>query len=313
LETTNSSRVNIDNGLLNGVVFIDLKNAFDTLIRLILKNAFDHNILLIILKHYGVDENALTWFHSCLTKRKQKCFVNGNFSDSCPITYGVPQGSIICPLLFLFYIIDLPECLNKGLPRMYADDTNISFQSNTFDELEDLMNIELGKLKEWLNANKLSLNVAKTEFMVLVISEFIGSRQRLASFDDQEINVFVGNDQIERVNISKSLGLKIDENLTWKRHIDEISKKVSAAISALKRIKSYINQDTAAPYCAPVWDGIGSKWSDKLQNLQNRAARVITRSSYDASSSSVLAELGIIYILTVKCKKEFSCIKSRTI
>ena len=158
------------------------------------------------------------------------------------------------------------------------------------------MNIELGKLKEWFNVNKLSLNVAKTEFMV------IGSRQRLATFDDHEINVFVGNDQIERVNSSKSLGLKIDEDLTWKRHIDEISKKVLAAISALKRIRSYISQDTAGrvyqgriepyfSYCSPVWDGIGSKLSDKLQKLQNRAARVITRSSYDASSSSVLEEL----------------------
>ena len=128
------------------------------------------------------------------------------------------------------------------IPSMYADDTNISFQSNKLDELEDLMNIELGNLKEWLNVNKLSLNVAKTEFMV------IGSRQRLATFDGHEINVFVGNDQIERVNSSKSLGLKIDENLTWKRHIDEISKKVSAAISALKRIRSYISQDQTAEY-----------------------------------------------------------------
>ncbi len=91
--------------------------------------------------------------------------------------------------------------------------------------------------------------------------------------------------------------------MTWKSHIDEISKKVSVAISALKRIGCYISQDTAArvyqglmepyfSYCAPVWDGIGSKLSDKLQKLQNRAARVITRSSYDASSSSVLEELG---------------------
>jgi hypothetical protein len=102
---------------------------------------------------------------------------------------------------------------------MYADDTNISFQSNKLDELEDLVNIELGKLKEWLNVNKLSLNVAKTEFMV------IGSRQRLAKFDDHEINVFVGNDQIERVNSSKSLGLKIDENLTWKGILMKSQKK----------------------------------------------------------------------------------------
>ena len=86
LETTNSWCVNIDNGLL---VFIDLKKAFDTI---------DHNILLIKLKHYGVDNNALTWFHSYLTNRKQNDFANGNFSDSCPITYGVPQRSIIGPL-----------------------------------------------------------------------------------------------------------------------------------------------------------------------------------------------------------------------
>ena len=83
-----------------------------------------------------------------LTKRKQKCFVNGNFSDSCPITCGVPQGSIIGSLLFLVSINDLPECLNEGLPRMYADDTKMSFQSNKFYELEELMNIQLGKLKE---------------------------------------------------------------------------------------------------------------------------------------------------------------------
>ena len=88
------------------------------------------------------------------------------------------------------------------------------------------MNIELEKLKEWLNVNKLSLNVAKTEFMV------IGSRQRLATFDDHEISVIVGNDQIERVESSKSLGLTIDVNLTRKEHIDELSKKVSSGISA---------------------------------------------------------------------------------
>ncbi|XP_028412099.1 uncharacterized protein LOC114534825 [Dendronephthya gigantea] len=187
--------------------------------------------------------------------------------------------------------------LNEGLPRMFADDTNISFQSNNFDDLERVMNTELEKNKKWLNVNKLSLNIAKTEFMV------IGSRQRLSTFDDHDINVIVDKKQIEKVESTKSLGLSIDENLTWKKHIDDISKKVSSGISALKRIRSFVNQDTAVrvyqgliepyfSYCAPVWDGIGSKLSDKLQKLQNRAARVITCSPYDASSSSVLEKLG---------------------
>ena len=125
----------------------------------------------------------------------------------------------------------------------------------------------------------------------------IGSRQRLATFDDHDINVFVNNKQIEKVKSTKSLGLSIDKNLAWKKHIDDISKKVSSGISALKRIRSYVNNNTAVrvyqgliepyfSYCAPVWDGIGSKLSDKLQKLQNRAARVITCSSYDTFSSS---------------------------
>ncbi len=175
------------------------------------------------------------------------------------------------------------------------------------------MNIELGKLKEWLNVNKLSLNVAKTEFMV------IGSRQRLATFDDREINVFVGNDQIERVNSSKSVGLITDENLTWKSHIDEISNKISATISALKRIGSYISQDTAGrvyqgliepyfSYCASVWDSIGSKLSDKLQKNFKIEQHVL---SHVLPVMLLLALYlknldGIIYILIVKCKKQFS-------
>ena len=134
LETTNRWSINIDNGLLNGVVFIDLKKAFDTI---------DHAILLDKLAQYGVDENALTWFHSYLTDRTQRCCVNGHLSSNRPITYGVPQGSIIGPLLFLVYINDLPNCLNNGLSSMYADDTNISFQSSNLTDLEEIMNTEL--------------------------------------------------------------------------------------------------------------------------------------------------------------------------
>ncbi|CAB4027030.1 Hypothetical predicted protein, partial [Paramuricea clavata] len=108
LEATSDWSMNIDNGLINGVVFIDLKKAFDTI---------DHQIILQKLKNYGIDETSLTWFHSYLTDRTQKCRVNGQLSDSVPVACGFTQGSSLGPLLFLIYINDLPNCLDHTTAR----------------------------------------------------------------------------------------------------------------------------------------------------------------------------------------------------
>jgi hypothetical protein len=151
-----------------------------------------------------------SWFRSYLTDRRQNCFVNGQLSGTSSTSRGVPQGSIIGPLLFLVYINDLPNCLNEGFTRMFADDTNLHFSSDNLSHLEFLMNSSLINLNRWLIANKLSLNIAKTEFMI------IGSRQRVATFNNYELSVSVDNVPVRQVSSTKTLGLTLDENLTWR-------------------------------------------------------------------------------------------------
>ena len=288
LEASNSWSVNIDNGLINGVIFIDLKKAFDTI---------DHKILLQKLASYGVDYRALKWFDSYLSDRQQKCIVNGELSGSRAVTCGVPQGSLIGPLLFLIYINDLPNCLTKALPRMYADDTSISIAASSLSELELALNAELANLHEWLNVNKLSLNIAKTEFML------IGSRQRLATTIDHSLTVQIKGHEIDGVPHTKSLGVYIDRNLSWSKHVNETAKIVSSGIGALKRLRPFICEDTAIllyraliepyfDYCCPVWGGLSNELADKLQKLQNRAIRVITKSDYYSSADALRGKLG---------------------
>ena len=286
LEATNSWSVNIDNGFLNGVVFIDLKKAFDTI---------DHEIILRKLSFFGADQATAKWFQSYLSNRTQRCNVNGNLSSASTVTCGVPQGSILGPLLFLMYINDLPNCLRVAAPRMFADDTSITLSAKTVADLKLAVTSELNNLTCWLRANKLSLNVAKTELMI------IGSRQRLNA-QCEEIDISIDDRTIKRVDHTKSLGLTIDAQLSWSKHVDEISKKVSSAIGALKRVRPFIPTDVAIQiynalilphfdYCSPVWDGLSGCLSDKLQKLQNRAARVITQSPFDTSSNLLLTML----------------------
>ena len=224
----------------------------------------------------------------------QRCNVNNYLSSASPLNCGVPQGSIIGPLLSLIYINDLPNCLNVGSLRMYADDTKVTFSAAIILDLETQINSDPKYIDRWLKANKLGLNVAKTEFMV------ISSRQKLQSLTDYTMNIHIDGVPI---NLSKSLGLIIDKNLSWKAHIHEISKKISSGIGALKRVRPFVSMHTAIKiykgliephfdYCSAVWDGLTQQLSEKLQKLQNRAIRVITKSSYNTGSRFLLNSLG---------------------
>ena len=209
---------------LNAFVYIDLAKAFDTI---------SHEILLEKLHIYGVDANSLSWFQSYLQDRKQKCHVNDVLSGERTINFGVPQGSILGPLLFLIYINDLSQCLKHSTARMYADDTNIT-TGTSIREIVTHCNDDLNNISDWLKANKLSLNVTKTEYM------FIGSDQNLDKLSDVPL-LFLEDKAIKRVKATKSLGVHIDERLTWHEHIQNVSKKVGAGISGLRRVREFVD------------------------------------------------------------------------
>ncbi|CAB4032478.1 Hypothetical predicted protein [Paramuricea clavata] len=228
LDCTDEWYVNMDRGLYNLAVFLDLKKAFDTV---------NHDILLAKLELYGIKNTPLMLLKSYLSDRSQKCQVNGELSTLKYLKYGVPQGSILGPLLFLIYINDLPNCLQHSTARMFADDTNITVSGKSIKEAEVAVNVDLNNIREWLLSNRLSLNLVKTEYLL------IGSRHNINTLEEQP-RVFIGDEPIKGVQVTKTLGVKIDQFLTWDSHIDQISKKISSGISAMKKIKDFTNSDT---------------------------------------------------------------------
>ena len=148
LKNTDDWYNGLDLGKLVGLVFIDLKKAFDTV---------DHDILCKKLEYYGIQERQLAWFKSYLANRKQFSKVNGIDSSVEEINVGVPQGSCLGPLLFLIYINDLPRSVQGSRMSMYADDTSICHKSSDIAQLNGAINSDLALVEKWLKGNKLSL------------------------------------------------------------------------------------------------------------------------------------------------------------
>ena len=178
---------------------------------------------------------------------------------------------------------------------MFADDTNISSHGANIREINENLNENLEKVHQWLLSNKLTLNNERTEYMIT------GSKQRLTNITNDP-KIELGEAEIKRVDKSKTLGVTIDEHLTWKNQVDSIKKKVSKGIAMLRRMKEYVFISTLIKvyngiilphfdYCSLVWDECADYLLAKLQKLQNRAARVITGSSYKTNSEDILSEL----------------------
>lgn len=286
LDATNEWYLNMDNDMINLITFLDLAKAFDTV---------SHHILLEKLNVYGICGKSLDWFASYLSNRQQSCVVEGHISKPQKITCGVPQGSILGPLLFLLFINDLPTCLQYTKARMYADDTSLSAASKSTSELQSHVKCDLDSIHKWLKANKLSLNVTKTEYMYIATSFKLANLGRI-------FPITIGNQPIKRVKSTKCLGVYFDENMSWSKHIDHLSKKVCRSINGLKQARKFVPKQTLVSiynaltqpyfdYCDTVWGNLSKGPSSCLQKLQNRAARIITFQGYDTRSADILEEL----------------------
>ena len=250
-------------------LFIDLKKAFDTV---------NIRILLAKLNVYGIRGNALSWFESYLSNRTQSVKYCNNVSSALPVTLGVPQGSILGPLLFILYVNDMPNVFDSVWPIIFADDTTLFVSSKTIDDALQTFNDELSALVHWFNANKLSLNLSKTHYMVFTTSPQVRATK---------VDFNVDNNPINQVTKTKFLGVVIDDQLRWCDHIDHVCTKVRKSLGIIKRASKILNADTLKSlyytmifpylnYCHLVWGKASASQLKRITNLQKRAIRVIS-------------------------------------
>ena len=213
-----------------------------------------------IMEYYGARGIVKQWFSSYLSNRKQFVVINGFKSSLNDINYGVPQGSVLGPLLFLIYINDLNISVKNSMVHHFADDTNLLYISKSLKTLCKKVNNDLRGITDWLNANHISLNVDKTEFVI-----FRSPRKKI----DFEIKLKLNGKRLYPSSHIKYLGILIDENLSWRPHINELVKKLNRSNSMLSKIRHYVNKNTARSlyfsifsshisYCCQVWGQTGN-------------------------------------------------------
>ena len=275
----------LDSGRAVVGCYIDMKKAFDTV---------NHRILINKLQLYGIRGHILDWFRSYLQNRKQYIHIDDTNSNLGSISCGVPQWSILGPLLFILYINDISNISHLMHTILFADDTTILIESDHVSTALKLMNKELQKLNTWLTANKLSLNISKTHYMVF---------DRGKEKNDQD-SLYLNKILIERVKFTKFLRVIIDEKLTWTHHISYIKNKISKGFGIILRARKFFNKSALLKlynsfvlpyliYCVEIWGNASEIHILPIITLQKKIVRAITFSPYLAHTEDLFCRLKI--------------------
>ena len=281
LKITNKWYKALNDGKIIGFIALDLTKAFDLL---------NFDILLKKLDAYNCHISTVKWFQSYLYGRKQFVKREDLKSSTLEKLNGVPQGSILGPLLFNIYINDMPLCIDYVNADLYADDTTLYAIANSVNILQNNLSHDINNFSNWCNKNNLVINTKKSKCMIIT------SRQRRKHLTHTELTLSVNGQKLECVDNLKILGLIIDENLSWKYHIDNLCKNLSSLTGLIWRIRNYLSYDmkvlfynsfilSRLDYCICIWGGATKIYLEKLHKIQKRVARIILNVDFNEMTS----------------------------
>jgi len=272
IEVIDSIYRHLDNHEKTIGVYLDLQKAFDTV---------NHDILIHKLSIYGIRGTTLTWFKNYLSNRKQFTVLADAKSDILNITCGVPQGSILGPLLFLIYVNDIQDCASEAKLKLFADDTNLFIFGKSFPEISTKSNSLLINLNKWFVANKLSLNIDKTCYSAF-------SNNPPNCNDYSQIDLKFNSVNIKKCESVKYLGVWIDDKLNWKVHIDYIYSKLAKFVGIFYKLSHKLPDDCLKMlyfsfvhphilYGVEIYANTYTSYLEKLMKLNNKLLRILQK------------------------------------
>ena len=270
LKMTDYFLSNIDRGNLCGMVLVDLRKAFDLV---------NHELLLLKLDLYGCHGNELAWFRSYLSERYQCVKYDSVLSDPLPVTTGVPQGSILGPLLFIMFMNDAILEISEARIDMYADDSTVYVAGKCVADINRTLTTHSKPLYQWINANRMVLNADKTECMLL------GTRQKLQRATPN-FCVYGNNSIVKPVQVHKLLGLYVDSNLTWNTHVTKLCAKLRSRLYLFNQVKRLMPLHARKLYFSGmvqplidygcvIWGSCGHSLLMNVHKMMKQYARVI--------------------------------------